>query len=75
MNDEKSKDKHYFPQWIPVEEIKDGEKIYGVIWREDKKVVLALKEFECSDHKPVQHRDSKPPWCNTCGLTDSGHKP
>lgn len=23
----------------------------------------------CSDHKPVQHRDSAPPWCNKCGLT------
>lgn len=21
----------------------------------------------CLDHKPVQHRDGKPPWCNTCG--------
>ena len=21
------------------------------------------------DHKPVQHRDGKPPWCKTCGLT------
>ena len=20
-------------------------------------------------HKPVQHRDGKPPWCHTCGLT------
>jgi predicted transcriptional regulator len=23
----------------------------------------------CSDHKPVQHRDGKPPWCPTCGYT------
>lgn len=22
---------------------------------------------ECPDHKEVQHRDMKPPWCNTCG--------
>lgn len=22
----------------------------------------------CLDHKPVQHRDGKPPWCNACGL-------
>ena len=21
----------------------------------------------CLDHKPVQHRDGKPPWCNACG--------
>lgn len=24
---------------------------------------------ECSDHKPRQHRDGKPPWCRACGLT------
>lgn len=23
----------------------------------------------CSNHKPVQHRDGKPPWCKECGLT------
>ena len=23
----------------------------------------------CADHKPVQHRDAKPPWCRKCGLT------
>ncbi|WP_291053703.1 hypothetical protein [Herbiconiux sp.] len=22
-------------------------------------------------HRPVQHRDGKPPWCNACGLTAS----
>lgn len=22
---------------------------------------------ECPDHREVQHRDRKPPWCNTCG--------
>ena len=21
----------------------------------------------CTHHEPVQHRDNKPPWCNTCG--------
>ena len=26
-------------------------------------------EPSCSEHKPVQHRDGKPPWCNRCGLT------
>lgn len=26
-------------------------------------------EKSCNDHKPIQHRDSKPPWCNKCGLT------
>lgn len=23
----------------------------------------------CSDHKEVQHRDARPPWCNSCGWT------
>lgn len=27
------------------------------------------------DHKPVQHRDGKPPWCKICGLTASFHVP
>ena len=26
----------------------------------------------CTAHNPVQHRDGKPPWCNTCGLTANG---
>ena len=29
----------------------------------------------CDDHKPVQHRDGKPPWCDGCGLTASGEEP
>jgi len=27
------------------------------------------------NHKPVQHRDGKPPWCPTCGLTADGNEP
>lgn len=27
---------------------------------------------ECPDHKPVQHRDFKPPWCETCGEFGGG---
>lgn len=27
------------------------------------------------DHKPVQHRDGKPPWCKLCGLTADGKTP
>ena len=27
------------------------------------------------DHKPVQHRDGKERWCNTCGLTADGSEP
>lgn len=22
---------------------------------------------DCPNHKEVQHRDGKPPWCNRCG--------
>jgi len=29
----------------------------------------------CDQHKPKQHRDNKPPWCNTCGLTAEGKTP
>lgn len=29
----------------------------------------------CADHKPVQHRDARPSWCNSCGLTASFEKP
>ncbi len=24
---------------------------------------------DCPNHKPVQHRDGRPPWCDKCGLT------
>lgn len=29
----------------------------------------------CEIHKPVQHRDNKPPWCKQCGLTAGGETP
>lgn len=32
-------------------------------------------EQACTDHKPVQHRDGKPPWCKECGLTAAGVEP
>lgn len=27
----------------------------------------------CPEHKLVQHRDRKPPWCNRCGRDKDGH--
>lgn len=27
------------------------------------------------NHKPVQKRDGKEPWCKTCGLTADGREP
>lgn len=29
----------------------------------------------CLSHRPNQHRDAKPPWCNECGLTASYEEP
>ena len=29
----------------------------------------------CSNHRPIQHRDGKPPWCRICGLTADGKEP
>lgn len=29
----------------------------------------------CTNHKPVQHRDGKEPWCKECGLTARGFEP
>jgi hypothetical protein len=29
----------------------------------------------CPVHKPVQHRDGKPPWCPVCGLDATGRVP
>lgn len=31
--------------------------------------------IDCDDHRPVQHRDARPPWCKKCGLTAGGAKP
>lgn len=37
--------------------------------------VLPGVSIDCNDHKPRQHRDAKPPWCDRCGLTASGELP
>lgn len=29
----------------------------------------------CEKHKPMQHRDGKPPWCRTCGRDATGRVP
>lgn len=34
-----------------------------------------VSELICEDHKPVWHRDSKEPWCKTCGLNKDGQEP
>jgi hypothetical protein len=40
---------------------------------ESPQAQVASPEFH--HHKPVQHRDGKPPWCNHCGLTSDGKPP
>lgn len=35
----------------------------------------AETESVCANHIPVQHRDGKPPWCPTCGLTANFQPP
>jgi hypothetical protein len=35
----------------------------------------AWKRIADHQHRPVQHRDGKPPWCSTCGLTSAGQEP
>lgn len=50
----------------------------AAVWRADAKRILEAAGFtlaedpspgpdRCTHHEPAQHRDSKPPWCNTCG--------
>jgi|SRR5690625_768744 len=41
----------------------------------DLSVTDNARAGQCPDHKPVQHRDGKPPWCNRCGLTAAGTTP
>lgn len=31
-----------------------------------------LRKYCPGPHKPVQHRDHKPPWCNACRRTSDG---
>ena len=28
--------------------------------------------INCSNHKPVQHRDGQAPWCDRCGRDENG---
>lgn len=55
------------PDWHPVESAELVE--VEVIGTEES------GDPRCADHKPVQHRDARPPWCNSCGLTASFEKP
>lgn len=29
----------------------------------------------CPEHRPVQHRDGRPPWCRACGHDATGREP
>lgn len=35
----------------------------------DQPTVDGARPWEHEGHKPVQHRDGKPPWCRECGYT------
>lgn len=45
---------------------------FAISSREEK---LMTQEKMCPNHKPIQHRDGKPPWCRECGLTANGTVP
>lgn len=36
---------------------------------------LRRRASACPDHKPVQHRDGKEPWCKACGTNAAGTFP
>lgn len=43
-----------------------------VVARERQVLREAVVEACPGDHQTVQRRDSRPPWCSTCGRTDDG---
>lgn len=42
---------------------------------EDATLKVRYLALNYHNHKPVQHRDGKPRWCNECGLTGDGLVP
>lgn len=45
------------------------------VYEEFTEIVKAEACMKAGTHKPVQHRDGKPPWCKECGLTAAGTVP
>lgn len=41
----------------------------GSYWVSQVESAIPKDAPVCLAHNPVQHRDAKPPWCNSCGLT------
>lgn len=39
-----------------------------------RQLVNAVADACPGEHKTVQHRDGKSPWCHECGRTDRGHQ-
>lgn len=37
-------------------------------------IVDGCEHDKCRDHRLVQHRDGKPPWCKTCGKSGTESK-
>ena len=46
-----------------------------VAFYEDRHQPPAADQLTCQSHFPVQHRDGKPPWCHSCGMTADGCTP
>lgn len=52
----------------------DGEPIAGAEVVDGRVVLRTWLDMlranpPCDNHIPLQHRDRKPPWCSSCGLT------
>lgn len=51
----------------------------GLYWRQateiEEREAHEITGLHCGDHRPVQHRDGKQPWCEQCGCDATGvHK-
>lgn len=55
------------PPWVPV----DSETLVELLDHYTSETPL----IRCLTHIPVQHRDGKKPWCETCGMTADGIPP
>lgn len=56
-------------------------RLHGAYVNQPDSILVAVDRFLralsgdlplCADHRPIQHRDGKPPWCRTCGRTADG---
>lgn len=54
----------------------EDDQVLTLLRAEVNRAEQALKDMvveKCpGPHKPIQHRDHRPPWCQTCGRTTRG---